>query len=200
MGCDIHFLVEKNINGKWTQIKGFGNCFSEDSESPYEDRNYEVFALLADVRNRHSIEPMSELRGVPANASDTVRNYMDGGLHSVSHYILNELLDYDYKNTIVKRSGYVTLDGYRQFKDMGKPQSWCQGTTSDIVNHCKMDEQLKIVDSGTEQWGYSYTFVQWNEPMDKVVGSFYTSTLKQLKDRSDKKDYSDIRVILGFDS
>jgi len=54
MGCDIHLFVEKRTNGKWECLNELENDDGYLS-TPYEkeiyhERNYSLFALLADVR------------------------------------------------------------------------------------------------------------------------------------------------------
>ena len=72
----------------------------------YSDRNYYLFGILADVRNRGGVEPINYPKGIPDDASSGYR-YMceqwDGDAHSHSYFTLDELLnihwseyDYDY--------------------------------------------------------------------------------------------------------
>jgi len=58
MGCDIHLHVEVKINGKW-----------EHWTNPSVDRNYDLFAKMAGVRNNGSITPISEPKGLPKDLS-----------------------------------------------------------------------------------------------------------------------------------
>ncbi len=58
MGCDIHFHTEVKVNGKW-----------EHYGHPYVNRNYSLFALLADVRNDGEIKPISKPKGLPVDPS-----------------------------------------------------------------------------------------------------------------------------------
>lgn len=59
MGCDVHAYVEKRVGGKWIPAQGFLQVNDEDVPNvPYPDRvlwrrNYDLFAYLAGVRNRH---------------------------------------------------------------------------------------------------------------------------------------------------
>lgn len=63
--------------------------------TPYTGRNYELFALLADVRNDDTIEPLDEPRGLPSDISDDLRyEYGDvdnADWHSASWFTLAEL-------------------------------------------------------------------------------------------------------------
>jgi hypothetical protein len=81
MGCDIQLHTEVKINGQWHH---YG--------APSVDRNYTLFALLANVRNdepgdKWYVTPISEPRGLPADATaltkfDSDRWGLDGHSHS----------------------------------------------------------------------------------------------------------------------
>lgn len=58
MGCDIHTVIERKINGKWVAVA--------IEESASRDRNYDRFAMLAGVRGEGP-----EPRGMPEDASDS---------------------------------------------------------------------------------------------------------------------------------
>ena len=58
MGCNVHLHIEVKINNEW----------HHHSES-YPDRNYKVFAKMGNIRNSFVIEPLSDNRGVPEDAT-----------------------------------------------------------------------------------------------------------------------------------
>src|SRR5689334_7537807 len=94
MGCDIHTYREKFIDGKWVTADPWEADEYEDVDGrkavPYKkaafhDRNYNLFGLLAGVRNElpQSLAP----RGMPWDASEEVRKACedwdsDGHSHS----------------------------------------------------------------------------------------------------------------------
>jgi hypothetical protein len=64
----------------------------------WSERNYDLFSFLADVRNDGSIDPLDEPRGIPKDASESYLwacRAWDGGAHSHSWFLLEELLRYD---------------------------------------------------------------------------------------------------------
>lgn len=74
------------------------------SETGFSERNYGLFAILADVRNGRGFAgdkigeptvPISAPRGIPADASEGYASEVDDG-HSHTWYLLSELLDYDW--------------------------------------------------------------------------------------------------------
>ena len=105
MGCDIHLFAEIRRNGKWQEvdkapsgtvddepIRGYGDSF-------YTGRNYDLFTVLANVRSRGRLEPISSPRGAPEDVSKTSAKVIDdwnGDGHSHSYFTLNELMTYAY--------------------------------------------------------------------------------------------------------
>lgn len=94
MGCDIHMYREKRVDGKWVSA----DEWSEDGDVPWEkrftDRNYNLFAVLAGVREREEAPCKFEPRGLPINVSHEVRRQFEewgGNGHSESHLYLFEL-------------------------------------------------------------------------------------------------------------
>lgn len=130
MGCDIHFFVERKtsdnnyygprdlvderhrkigdiIGGavpeeRWVSadLWDFGDDGWEMVSDYFGDRNYSLFALLADVRNDGSINPLDEPRGIPDDAST---GYLykaaawEYDAHSHSYFTLAELQRVDWK-------------------------------------------------------------------------------------------------------
>lgn len=64
MGCDIHLHIEVKIKGKWHHY-GHPNC----------DRNYQLFAKLAGVRNsdERSITPITSRSGLPEDVTELTK-------------------------------------------------------------------------------------------------------------------------------
>ena len=62
MGCDIHAYVEVKIHGKW-QLYSHLRL----------ERDYHLFARMANVRNYYGIEAIDEPRGLPADISEMTR-------------------------------------------------------------------------------------------------------------------------------
>lgn len=58
MGCDVHGWFEIKINGTWY-------AYSQLSFN----RNYDLFAKMAGVRNYNGIDPIAPPRGLPADIS-----------------------------------------------------------------------------------------------------------------------------------
>lgn len=73
---------------------------------PFDWRSYGRFGFLADVRNYSDVDPITEPRGFPADASPEVRADYDGwgvDAHTPSWLTLEELSAYDYDQEIEDR-------------------------------------------------------------------------------------------------
>jgi hypothetical protein len=79
MGADIHTIVQVKKGRKWVTV----------AKNVADGRNYELFGLLAGVRDPDgSIEP---LRGLPPGITG-----IEGAEHSFTWYTLHELMCYGY--------------------------------------------------------------------------------------------------------
>ncbi|WP_205789709.1 hypothetical protein [Microvirga makkahensis] len=103
MGCDIHCYAERRVGDGWEMIQGL---------YPFQDRNYTIFAFLADVHNEVGVQSIAQPRELPADISDgVVVNFWHcrDDAHSLSWLSMSELNDYDYDRTIKveKRCGLM---------------------------------------------------------------------------------------------
>lgn len=90
MGCDIHLYFEKkNKDGKWEKIE-------IDERLIPEDRDYDLFAFLADIRNSKQIEPQFADRGLPTDRS------ISGDYHDETLWLGDHSFTYAYIDEILK--------------------------------------------------------------------------------------------------
>lgn len=109
MGCDIHMHVEyKNERFVGDDLWRCGDYFVLDVNSTidkpkyhfkdfYGNRNYSLFAVLADVRNYDYISFIDRPRGLPEDITDFVKAAYDAwgmDAHSCSYLTLKELIDF----------------------------------------------------------------------------------------------------------
>jgi len=88
MGCDIHAMIERKSEYSWWINSG----------DPGLSRDYELFAVLAGVRNDNDIKPISEPRGLPERVTDVFESWSskwDSDGHSHSYVTLEELKAFD---------------------------------------------------------------------------------------------------------
>jgi hypothetical protein len=114
MGCDIHSFAERKVNNKWEKVVDHFSLTElekdyykkEKNDSPFDWRNYSMFAFLANVRNYDCCEPISEPKGIPYDVCDEIKidyEYWKSDAHSCSYLMLKELLDFDYEKVFLKR-------------------------------------------------------------------------------------------------
>ena len=148
MGCDIHLYTErrqkKDDKEIWICCDHFRRnpysilhpeeLYEKEWEivSIYDDRDYNLFAALADVRNYDRVIPIDKPRGLPEDVSKDVYNESlrwesDG--HSHSWLTAKELFIYQRKHLTKRREGILYPDDAKKLDEEGIiPTTWCQWT------------------------------------------------------------------------
>lgn len=240
MGADIHFYVEKKqADGSW-ELQGRFEREVEDEGTDdeyvwmgqvdrpmYSGRNYNLFAILADVRNGRGFagiktgegfNPISDPRGVPDDASqgyiELVDQYGCDG-HSHSYHTLRQILDFDWTQT-TECQGWCSMSNYlpwatRGVKDEG-PASYGSAVGGVAVTHLTDDEANKLVDqyksmgwedrqSFIDKQQGVYALAKWNPTYHYCAGSFVNSTIpKLLALAGGTSGLDDVRIVFFFDN
>jgi hypothetical protein len=159
MECDIHLTAEyRDAKGTWHNddltdaADKYGDQGPRHKEENYDlrlysGRSYDLFAILANVRNGYGFagvttgegfNPIADPRGVPFDAADITKRYMqsyesDG--HSHSYFTVAELMAYDWTQ-VTHKTGIVGYHGLARFKLYGKLENWSGGISGPgIVEH-----------------------------------------------------------------
>lgn len=203
MGCDIHLRVQARRDGVWHDVTD--EAIADDDGS--DDRNYYVFAFLADVRNgsgvRDShgdklyeferIEPQFAFRGLPEGVEEFERDKPWLGEHGHTWATLAEVRRAPW-DVLVKDNMLVSPAAYFAWKREGKmPHSWCRGANSRIVT----EDEVTEADLTGERWTHIAMRVEW--PALANCG------FRQWMNRLDHERFGaatpdDVRVVMGFDS
>lgn len=228
MGCDIHFYVEKKVDGKWQfQGKLIDDEGYKNFEGPsfYEGRNYNLFAILANVRNGRGFagiktgegfNPICDPRGVPDDASEEYKSLVeswDCDGHSHSHHTLRQLLDYDWTQT-TGLQGWCGMDEWEKWtrwsRSQGKgPDSYCGGVSGGSVQHISAEEADAIFadvkwnerEEVAKQHVNKYALAVWSEPYYEAAGSFWSVTIPKLLAFAGGVDHvDDVRIVFFFDN
>lgn len=226
MGCDIHAGAEYKKDGKWTAFIQRNPYFDKgwsDKEFTADlniDRNYDAFAILGNVRNEEGYNFLSEDRDIPEDTSDEIRNNVLSNEHSATHVYLNEILSFDWTQTITK-SGIVSAIEFEKWdrcKDFNPwPDSWCGGVSGSgivYVDNEKMREflqQFKLPNGyiDTEKlkkatdWGASfipYTKIKWTVTYMDATKHFWAKTMPILLKLGAEYGYENVRMVMDFDS
>ena len=208
MGCDIHLYVEHKLDGKWAPVSG----------EFYDQRNYSLFAILANVRNGADFKPITKYRGLPSDVSKVVlqkSESWDLDAHNHNWLLLSELLSYDWTQT-VRRTGVVSALEYDKWckydRQHGEaPDQFCGVVFgSDVVMISEEDMEKRLADKTLpDKWNNArrdaiatnlhgvYCHVTWTEPYYQCCRSFWSDTIPRLL-RLGSPD--DVRIVFWFDN
>lgn len=204
MGCDIHMYAEVRKNKKWGKVGNeFKNTYNEDvkTDQPYSGRNYELFAFLADVRNRFDIKPIAETKGWPEDVSAGVKedlvDYWDGDGHSASWFTLKELKEADW-NQAFRHGGVVASDVYEYCKSIEEPpKSYSQGVGGGNIQTVSEEEWAKMEWSQKMNGTRWYVHMFWDTTVKDECKQFIEETIPALEKLGDEED---VRVVFTFDN
>lgn len=234
MGCDIHLYVEKRVDGKWVSadewfedgpgtlsVYKWGPGLTRLAGPMYSDRNYDLFAMLANVRNGHGFAgvdtgngfvPIHDQRGLPDDVSENVFKSWkdwDSDGHSTSWATVKELLEYDWTRTTKKR-GWVSPKEFARWALDGRPQSWSGSVGGGGIKHLTNDEMMSEITGGAKlTWSHfrglgkegmfatSYTQVEWETSYAEQAGSFLNITMPKLWRLGAPED---VRIVYWFDN
>lgn len=204
MGADIHLYTEakKTIGGKdvWVNIDYWQYNPYYDPKEPdgeremdivglYTNRNYSLFAVLADVRNDSDSPFICQPKGLPDDISKITKveaERWDGDGHSHSYFTLKELKDFQSLGHKVKNSGLVSQEEAKKLDDgISTPTTWCQWASP----------ELKLV------------YREWEDDYD-VLKPLIEKLEKRLRDEfwifredTDITEYLEkIRIVFWFDN
>lgn len=239
MGTDIHMACEVRRNGRWELVKDkvFKNHWYDPDSNyewakeqytyiPYDSRNYNLFAMLADVRNGHGFagfktgerfNPISEPKGYPKDMCDELKSDLDeysdaayysratlSNEHSASWLTLKELLDYDWNQTH-RAYGCVSENTYRDFIMKGlHPECWSGDTSGRDIIHLSEETMVDLIqgiyprEEGKQYYTKCYFIAKTYK---EASGGFYDDVIPVLQSLipEDGTD-EDVRLIFDFDS
>lgn len=231
MGCDVHMYVERKVNNVWTAISGESpykkmykeiydnspndewarNAYQMECNPVYEgwiynDRNYTLFSILANVRNGidkiflgpatgHQAKPISNPKGIPDDVSDKVRKCYDDfgrGSHSTSYFTLKQLKEYNLDEEITY-VGLVDRKEYARYLKNGNPESWCGGSNAKLISNQDMEDWINGKVEFHEM--FVQTLLRWkNDAHDCGLENI----IRQLENLEENPD--NIRIVFWFDN
>lgn len=207
MGCDIHIIVERqNTNGEWLRV--WAHDWEKDdpigTPEMFRNRNYDLFGILADVRNGHGFAgiptgsgwpSIAPDRGIPTDSTvtDAERNDYTLGDHSFTWVGLDELKAFDWDGVKATAYGIVTRDEYARMQREGesRPKSWCGGISGLGVLTVTPQQLLE------RPMPFTHVSLQWTETAREGTGEWPTVVLPWLDSLADGHP---LRLVFGFDS
>jgi len=236
MGCDIHAAIEFRAgeDSGWEPVKVpnpyFGK-YGDEKEFRYAldiDRDYDLFAILGNVRNGYGFAgidtgdgfvPMSDRRGYPTDMSPEVGDEEHGAMsheHSATWVTLAEILAYDWTRTTTKR-GVV---GAVQFEEWDRMKEWRAGPTSysgDVfghnIKHVTQDEMRELVRATVSnkrgaEWTEAvaalptnvFCRIAWKEGYAEAGAQLWSKVLPLMLKLGNQHGYANVRLVMDFDS
>lgn len=199
MGCSIRLYAEIKKDGAWEKLGHiFKSRYPGYTDSPYEGQNYDLFALLAGVRNTMKIKPLSNPKGLPNDVSAEVEAISDRcGTDGYSHSYFNveELLNV---NSEYIFKGFVSEEQFKIFNLTGSPNVWQYnifGARVKIIHFSDMQSYVDGVMLNDKQFDY-YTEIEWIVSYKDICGHF-KNTIEQLSLLNRFSD-SEIRIVFWF--
>lgn len=236
MGCDIHLYVEKLQDGKWVAADRWTkDKYAEEGEDRltveyenryYTGRNYNLFAILADVRNGRGFagvktgegfNPICEPKGLPEDCSPEVERESDSwgsDGHSHSWLTVAELMAYDWTQVSCLQ-GWVDAVNFEEFdrwrRDQGEgPEEYCGGVSGSATRHVSNDDMRAMIKGKAEGiYGSAYqaaiaaaapgcyTLIEWTIPYYKCASKFLSEVIPRLWLLGQP---SEVRIVFWFDN
>ena len=212
MGCDIHTIAQVKKNGKWVTVAAnIGD----------EDRSYNSFAVLANVRNGVGFaglttgegwKPISQPRGLPSDIVFTedysviVPEYEEYGErtklkwlgeHSHSYLYLFEMENYleEIKDKKYTSRRVTDKESYIRYKETGDFPTHLSGGVwgKDLIT---IEEHLI-----TPEEEYTHVSFEYQLPCHEVL-RYFVKAVKELQEiaKNHEVNSAEIRMVFGFDS
>lgn len=234
MGTDIHCAIEYKLEGHWRAllVPNPWHIKYPDEEVEFRPqlevpRNYDVFSVLANVRNGYGFAGcptsrgfpfISDHRGFPDDLSEDVSSILHdkwGGDHSDTWVSLPELLAYDWSVPITK-VGVVSAKEFRLW-DVAiydkAPREWCNGMTGGgVVN--LTNEEMRAMLKG-KKWEeivamstfenpkdgpMYYTRLEWQQTVAQCTPEIWTHILPDMLRMGRQFGDNNVRLVMNFDS
>lgn len=229
MGCDIHTRCEVfNKDTKTWEIQGriFKNPYwdknrpnkidedgyqwnPEFTMEPFGNRDYDLFAILADVRNgrgfagiktSEGFNPISEPKGIPIDISKEGLEFMnsyDSDGHSHSYFTVEELKNYDWGQVTVHR-GCISMEEYKILRKTNDcPNSWAGYISGPDIT--VVDEDIADLFLNGEKFEKTPTHVNyhWTSTYKDSCIHFLDNTIPELEKLGEPNN---VRIIFFFDN
>lgn len=217
MGTDIHMIAEFRKDGVWQTIlddifvEWEGTQFEAQTCVPYGDRSYNLFAILADVRNGtgfaglrtgEKFNPISEPKGYPEDMCKYSEEFLSYE-HSASWLTLKEIFDFDWTQ-IHRNFGVVSEKAYRDHVMKGElPDSWCGDISGPDYIKISEVEMVDLIQGyyPREEGKYYYTACYFAPQTYADSAEDFLKNMKILERFvPENGSLDDVRIVFDFDS
>lgn len=208
MGTDIYLYVEIKKNGTWQLLslnergehrpeEDSEGCLDSQFSAPiesYNARNYDLFAILADVRNptgrtlnHQPFDVIAPPRGLPEDLSAEIRSMLNdweyetgGGVSDPSWLLLSEVLEFDWYGKVMCYQAMVDARVAHLFEE-SKPFPY--------------DPWPKEIPIGYATYMRDGVIVRWTDTYANAAGQDFMDLLNTLNQQGEP---SQIRLVFWF--
>lgn len=192
MGTDIHGFLET----RYRPTNGWFRSMTID-----RDRNYRLFAALADVRNGYGfagvpthkpITPISAPRGLPEDHTTGYGEDADFefGDHSFSWLSLEEVTTWEGWDQGLDEVGFISREQFEVWEPGTAPHNWAGGIDGPSIIHADATSHFFPE-------GWTHVRVRWSRSLRESCQVFL-AWLEYAKVKVG--DREDARIVFGFDS
>lgn len=210
MGCDIHVYPEKRTRvalsdlslDVWEYVykeekEQLGSYTFSNNYYGYNGRNYDLFSIIAGVRNYDNIGSTFEWeRLIPADASDYVKARAwewGGDGHSHNYLTLKELIEHDW-STPRSVSGLITAEMYKAWDKKAPQKMYWRGSEKVCYSAAEYDalaaKDLAPLDADVK--------VTWTVTDAELIDAKFAKMIERLKEID--PDPSNVRIVFFFDN
>ena len=212
MGWDIHLYAEFRKEEGWGWLAAGELEEDEDGgplEIPYKERlytgrNYELFSILAGVRNGSNLKSISDpvARGLPPDVSLAVlaqSNDWGADGHAHSFLSLKEILDFDWiqkgsLSGVVKGPTYK--DWFLHSDRKSGPTTYCSAVSGLLINVIR-EPNHSPEGYSPEELERTYFFAEWAESYHLLCPHFWSECIPRLLPLGPPND---VRIVFWFDN
>lgn len=225
MGCDIHIVIQRQeADGQWAEIayQDAPNDWNKRPLTPnvavapdgFDGRNYDLFGILADVRNGSGFAgvltgsgwpSIAPRRGLPKGfdeaqilPSPEYPEYSRGvGDHSFTWIGLEELKAFDWDGVKALKFGVIPAAEYERLSvNNDRPTEWSGGISGPGIQVYEPAEYHSRKGNGL-LCEHPYVRMSWVRSAREATGDWSTTVLPWLEKLADGKP---LRLVMGFDS
>ena len=227
MGCDIHIAIQRKETDGWREITYQDEPYDFQKEkgvtirpgipvapAGFHDRNYDLFGILADVRNGSGFAGVTTGEGWPSIApgrgwpegfneesGGACPNYPEDGPrymgdHSFTWVGLDELKAFNWDGIGTTLYGVVSAAQYENMMPGEKPTAWCGGVSGKDVQVYDRPGYLEAKRMNRLAKD-SYVRIAWQESARSATGDWPGTVIPWLEQLAEGKP---LRLIIGFDS
>ncbi len=215
MGCDIHIAIQCQepdgqwVNVPWQQVwtyEGADKAVPGIPVAPdvFRSRNYDLFGILADVRNGsgfagiHTGDGWPSIapgRGLPEGVSEP-DDYSLGD-HSFTWVSLDELKAFPWDTTQTTLYGVVPAEDYERLSAAGEsPTSWSGGISGHGIVTYETDQYRAVKAAGLLS-KRPYVRMSWPETARTATYDWPGKVFPWLDELAAGRP---LRLVMGFDS